>query len=110
NPGYVAAVDCSGAAESWQSNPLLQSMLEATAEHIAIPVFLLAAQNDYDLTPEQVLGPLLQAHGTPAVLKVYPPFGSGAFGQEGHNMCFTGSSVWAGDAISFITGGTIPGD
>jgi dienelactone hydrolase len=110
NPGYVAAVDCSGAAESWQSNPLLQSMLEATAGKIEIPVFLLAAQNDYDLTPEHVLGPLLQAQGNPAVVKVYPPFGTGAFGQAGHNMCFIGSSVWANDAISFITNGSVPAD
>jgi len=107
NPGYVAAVDCSGAAEAWASNPLLQNMLEATVGKITIPVFLLAAQNDYDLTPQKVLGPLLQAHGNPAVVKVYPPFGTGAIGQAGHDMCFSGSSVWAGDAISFITGGSV---
>ena len=59
----IAAVDCSGAAESWGPNPRLQSMLEASVAKITIPVFLLAAQNDYDLTPENVLGPLLQAQG-----------------------------------------------
>ena len=37
----------------------------------------------------------------PAVFKEYPPFGTGAIGEEGHNMCFTRSAVWAGDAISF---------
>jgi hypothetical protein len=38
---------------------------------------------------------------------VYPPFGTGAIGQAGHDMCFSGSSVWAGDAISFVTGGSV---
>ena len=104
NPGYTAAVDCSGAAESW-NNPALQNLLETTVATITIPVFFLAAQNDYNLAPENTLGPLLQAQGVPTQTTIYPPFGTGAVGQEGHNMCFIGSSVWASDAITFISGG-----
>jgi dienelactone hydrolase len=105
NPGYVAAVDCSGAAQSWASNPLLQTTLESTLGTISIPIFLLAAENDYDLTPESVLGGLLEAQGGLGMVQIYPAFGTGAIGQEGHNMCFLGSSVWASDAIAFMTGG-----
>jgi len=54
NPGYVAAVDCSGAAQSWASNPLLQARLHRAVSNITIPVFLLQAQNDFDLSPSRV--------------------------------------------------------
>jgi carboxymethylenebutenolidase len=102
NPGYTAAVDCSGAAESWRGSPPLQARLEQAVANITIPVFLLQAQNDFDLSPTQVLGPLLQQVNPHVKTQIYPPYGSGAVGQEGHNMCFQGADVWSDDAISFI--------
>jgi dienelactone hydrolase len=102
NPGYVAAIDCSGAAQSWRGNLPLQQRLEQAAMHIAIPVFLLQAQNDYDLSPTNVLGPIFEQLGKPVRTQIYPPFGSGAVGQEGHSMCGLGADVWAQDALDFI--------
>jgi len=63
----------------------------------------LQAQNDYDLSPTNVLGPIFLQLGKPVKAEIYPPYGSGAIGQEGHNMCFVGADVWAQDALDFIT-------
>jgi dienelactone hydrolase len=103
NPGYIAAVDCSGAAQSWRGNIPLQQRLEQAAMNITIPVFLLQAQNDYDLSPTNVLGPMFQQLGKPVKTQIYAPYGSGTVGQEGHNMCFLGADVWAQDALDFIS-------
>jgi dienelactone hydrolase len=102
NPGYIAAVDCSGAAQSWAGNPLLQARLQQAVTNLTIPVFLLQAQNDYDLTPTHTLGDLLAQLGKPAQTQIYPLFGDGSIGQAGHNMCFMGAEVWSGDALAFI--------
>jgi dienelactone hydrolase len=102
NPGYVAAIDCSGAAESWRLDPPLQARLKQAAMNITVPVFLLQAQNDYDLSPTNTLGPIFQQLGKAVKTQIYPPYGSGAIGQEGHNMCFMGTDVWAQDALDFI--------
>ena len=102
NPGYTAAVDCSGAAQSWDGNTPLQARLKQAVASINIPVFLLQAQNDFNLAPTQTLGTLFVQLNKPVKSQIYPPFGSGAIGQEGHNMCFTGADVWADDAIQFI--------
>jgi pimeloyl-ACP methyl ester carboxylesterase len=100
--GYTAAVDCSGAAQVWKDSTPMQVRLKQAVANIGIPVFLLQAQNDFDLSPTQILGALFQDLNRPAMTRIYPPFGSGAIGQEGHNMCFTGAEVWSADAINFI--------
>jgi hypothetical protein len=92
---YTAAVDCSGAAESWRGNPPLQVRLKQVVANITILVFLLQAQNDFDLSPTQILGPLFQQLNRPAMVQIYSPFGTGTVGQEGHNRCFTGADVWS---------------
>jgi dienelactone hydrolase len=104
NAGYKTAVACSAAAESWKGNPLLQKAMLDTVAGVGIPMFLLQAQNDFDLAPNQALAARFQALGKPVKAMVYPLFGSGAVGQEGHNMCFTpaGAAIWGPDALAFI--------
>lgn len=98
--GYRVAVNCSGAAQTWNSSPDLQRRLIVAARSAATPVFFLQAQNDHDLTPNRVLSEQVRASGKPVESKVYPPFGSGA--QEGHSFCVRGAHIWAPDVIEFI--------
>ena len=57
-PGYRVAVNCSGAAQTWNSSPDLQRRLIAATRKAAMPVFFLQGQNDYGLVPNRVLIPL----------------------------------------------------
>ena len=99
-PGYRVAVNCSGAAQTWQRAPDLQRRLTTAARNAAIPVFFLQAQNDYDLTPNRVLSEQVRASGKRVEAKVYPPYGAGP--QDGHGFCVRGVNVWGPDVIKFI--------
>ena len=98
--GYRVAVACSTAAQTWQNAPELQRRLTSAARRAAIPVFFLQAQNDYDLTPNQVLSAQVRASGQRTESKVYPAHGAGA--QEGHRFCTAGANTWGPDALRFI--------
>ena len=100
NPGYRAAVDFAGAAQSW-ANPLLRDRLLRAVQGIIIPTFLLQAQNDYTIEPSQILGAELQRLGKPYRMQIYPPFGTTP--DEGHaGFCFQGGSVWGPDVLAFL--------
>jgi dienelactone hydrolase len=103
-PGFIGAVDCAGAAESW-SNPALRAALLDAVGSITIPVDLIQAQNDYDLRPSMALSAQFSALGKPRAIKIYPPYGEGARGQSGHNFCFVDATGWASDALNFFTAG-----
>jgi carboxymethylenebutenolidase len=103
DPGYTAAIDCAGAAQTWAGNPILQARLMQAVGNITIPLLLIQAQNDYNIAPTQVLGGVVTQLGEPPRTQIYPPFGDGSVGQAGHNMCFIGADVWSADAIAFIT-------
>jgi dienelactone hydrolase len=98
--GYRVAVNCSGAAQTWNSSPDLQRRLIGAARRAAMPVFFLQAKNDYDLTPNRVLSEQVKASGKRAVSKVYPADGVSA--QDGHNFCVRGVNTWGPDVVGFI--------
>ena len=98
--GYRVAIDCSGGAESWNTSPDLRDRLTAAARNATIPVFLLQAENDYDLTPNRVLSEELQKAGKSVEAKTYPAFGSGP--QAGHDFCWRGTDIWGPDVLKFI--------
>jgi carboxymethylenebutenolidase len=98
--GYRVAVNCSGAAQTWNNAPDLQRRLIAAARNAAMPVFFLQARNDYDLTPNRILSEQVRSAGKPVEAKVYPPHGVGA--QEGHSFCVRGTDVWGPDVFRFI--------
>lgn len=98
--GYRAAVNCSGAAQTWSSSPELRDRLIRAAHKAVVPVFFLQAQNDYDLTPNRVLGEHMKASGKPLESKVYPSYGFGA--QGGHSFCVQGASIWGPDVVRFL--------
>jgi len=99
-PGYRAAVNCSGAAETWRGSSDLQARLTAAARKATMPVFFLQAENDYDLNPNRVLSEEVRKSGKPVEAKVYPAFGSGP--REGHSFCVRGTDIWGPDVVKFI--------
>jgi dienelactone hydrolase len=103
-PGFTAAVDCAGAAQSWLNPALRTALLDAVA-NITIPVDLIQSQNDYDLRPSEALSARFSALQKPYAVKIYPPYGEGTRGQSGHDFCFTGAAGWARDALNFVTAG-----
>ncbi|HLZ26429.1 MAG TPA: prolyl oligopeptidase family serine peptidase [Chloroflexota bacterium] len=103
NPGYRAAVDCAGAAQTWKFSPPLQQRLTSAVANIAIPTFLLQAANDYDTAPSTTLAAEFERLGKPYRVQIYPSFGTGAIGAEGHSFCGTrGASQWSPDVFDFI--------
>jgi carboxymethylenebutenolidase len=105
NPGYRVAVDFAGAAQSWQGNPILQQRLIRAMQGITIPMFLLQAENDYDLAPTNTLSAELTRLGKPFQAKIYPPFGTTH--EEGHGgFCEGGgTNIWGPDVLQFVGAG-----
>lgn len=99
-PGYRVAVNCSGAAETWNGASSLRSRLTEAARKAKMPVFFLQAENDYDLTPNRVLSEEVRKAGQPVEATVYPAFGTGP--RDGHSFCVRGTKIWGPDVLSFI--------
>ncbi len=101
NPGYRAAVDFAGAAQSWAGNTVLQQRLLGAAQAITLPTFFLQAENDYDTRPSQILAAEMSRLGRPNLMKIYPPYGTST--EEGHGgFCEYGGRVWGPDVFGFL--------
>jgi carboxymethylenebutenolidase len=98
--GYCAAVDASGAAESWAESPRLRERMTAAARNATVPIFFFQAENDADLAPTRALYAALQKAGKPAEMKIYPAFGSSV--RDGHAFAYRGVSVWGDDVLRFL--------
>jgi carboxymethylenebutenolidase len=97
---YCAAVDTSGAAESWAEAPEVQSLMTHAVRNSRAPVFFFQAKNDYDLTPSRTLAAAMKNAGKEFKIKIYPPFGTTT--QDGHSFGYFGSSVWGVDVFRFL--------
>ena len=102
NPGYAAAINCAGAAMAWGHNPVLQQRLQEAVRRISIPVFLLQAENDFNLEPTRVLGEQFRTLGKAVKIRIYPAFGPNRIGA-GHAICGGGTHIWAADALAFLS-------
>jgi carboxymethylenebutenolidase len=101
NPGYRAAVDFAGGAQSWAGNPLLQQRLTGAVQRITVPTFFLQAENDYDLQPSRVLSAEMDRLGKANAMRIYPPYGMTR--DEGHGgFCEYGGRVWGADVFAFL--------
>lgn len=101
NPGYRAAVDFAGAAQSWAGNPVLRRRMVQAIQNLVIPIFLLQAENDYDLQPTVALAAELDRLGKPHQARIYPPFGTTR--DDGHGgFCFSATAVWGTDVLQFL--------
>src|SRR6266850_2449004 len=97
---YCAAVDSSGAAQSWAQTPEVQALMTRAVRNSRAPIFFFQAENDYDLSPSRTLSAAMKDAGKEFETKIYPPFGKSA--QEGHSFGYFGSSVWGVDVFRFL--------
>lgn len=97
---YCAAVDASGAAETWSKSSAIQQFMKKTALGAHAPVFFFQAENDYDVSPSRTLSEVMKSAGKIYQLQIYPAYGASP--AEGHSFPYRGSSVWADDVFRFL--------
>jgi carboxymethylenebutenolidase len=101
--GLKAFVPFAPGAMSWAGNPLLRARLLQAVKNAKVPMFLLQAQNDYNLGPSELLGAELKRKGPPNRAKVYSAFGVKDSPQDGHGgFAVRGSDVWGADVVAFL--------
>jgi dienelactone hydrolase len=99
--GVKAYLPFAPGAMSWQAMPELHDRLLKAVKQSHAPMFLLQAENDYNLGPSEVLGGELKRLGAPNQAKVYPPYGETH--QSGHGaFACRGTNVWGADVLSFM--------
>ena len=96
---YCAAVDASGAAESWSKSPETQAFMVRTVRNAHAPVFF-QAENDYDVSSSRMLSAAMKGAGKTAEMKIYPAYGTSP--KEGHSFAYLGSAVWSDDVFRFL--------
>jgi len=99
--GVKALVPFAPGAMSWDQNPPLQNLLIRAVDLAQPPVFLLQAENDYNLAPSRVLSKEASRKKKDFQSKIYPAFGKGH--QDGHwGFCSTATDVWGPDVLAFL--------
>ncbi len=98
--GIRASVAFAPAAMAWASLPLLQSRLIQAVRSATVPIMLIQAENDYDLTPTKTMATELEKANKPYKLLIFPAFGTTH--AEGHSFCVRGEQVWGNEVFSFL--------
>ena len=89
------------AAESW-GNPNWAIRLDAAIAASHAPIFLIQAQNDYNLGPSQVLGPRIDDKGAPNRHEIFPAHGDPTDHAQGHAAFFSDASAWSVDVLKYL--------
>jgi len=99
--GVKALVPFAPGAMSWEQNVPLQGLLVRAVEQAKAPMFLLQAENDYDLAASRVLSKEASKKKKEFQSKVYPAFG--VTHQDGHwGFCSTATDLWGNDVLAFL--------
>ncbi len=99
--GVGALVPFAPAAMSWAQNQPLHQLLRKAVDNAQAPVFLIQAENDYDLGPSHELSKEAEKKHKDFQSKIYPAFGHTH--QEGHGaFCSTATDIWGADVLSFL--------
>lgn len=99
--GVKALVPFAPGAMSWEHNVPLQDRLVRAVDLAKAPIFLLQAQNDYNLAPSKVLSKEANKKKKDFQSKIYPAFGSTP--HDGHwGFCTTATDVWGIDVLAFL--------
>jgi len=99
--GVKALVPFAPGAMSWDQNAPLQDRLERAVDLAKAPVFLIQAENDYNLAPSKALSKEANKKKKDFQSKIYPPFGNSH--QDGHwGFCSTATDVWGTDVLNFL--------
>jgi carboxymethylenebutenolidase len=97
-----ALVPFAPGAMSWGRNPFVADRLVRAVRQAKAPIFLLQAQNDYNLAPAHVLNKEAQQKGKDLRATIYPVFGRS--NQDGHwGFCSAGTDVWGKDVLAFLS-------
>jgi dienelactone hydrolase len=103
-PRFAAVVVQAPGALNWDKSPELRAALTKAAARIEIPIQCVVAENDR--TTESARAICKHAQGTPAELKVYPPFTPTtlrANSAPGHALfSFQGVKIWGPDLLDFL--------
>lgn len=99
--GMAAYVPFAPAAIAWRGNPEIRDRLVRAVRSARAPIFLIQAENDYDLGPSRVLGDELARKGPPNRTRIYPPYGDTP--ETGHGeFARLGTHVWGMDVLTFL--------
>jgi dienelactone hydrolase len=107
NLGVKCFVAMSPAAMSWGQGKTWGPYLTQQIRSSKAPIFLLQAQNDYNLGPSEVLGPVVDAKGYPSRHKIFPPHNDPTKTpkdprQQGHGLFFNDPSAWQDDVLKYL--------
>jgi carboxymethylenebutenolidase len=95
-----ASVAFAPAAMAWCSLPLLRSRLIKAVRSATVPLMLIQAENDYDLTPTKIMAAELEKANKPHKLLIFPAFGTTH--ADGHSFSVRGEAVWGNEVFSFL--------
>lgn len=99
--GVRALVPFAPAAMSWDKNVDIHDRLLRAVDLAKAPVFLIQAENDYNLGPSRALAKEANKKHKDFQSKVYPAFGKS--NQDGHwGFCSTATAVWGDDVLAFL--------
>jgi carboxymethylenebutenolidase len=98
--GIKGSVAFAPAAMAWSSLPLLRSRLIKAVRSATVPIMLIQAENDYDLTPTKTMAVELEKVNKPHKLLIFPPFGTTH--ADGHSFSVLGEEVWGNEVFSFL--------
>jgi carboxymethylenebutenolidase len=87
-------------AMSWSKVPGLRSRLIQAVRAATVPILLIQAKNDYDLSPTKTMAKELQKANKIHKLLIFPKFGKTQV--EGHGFCVRGEQVWENEVFSFL--------
>jgi carboxymethylenebutenolidase len=98
--GLRAAIAFAPAAMTWSKLPELRSRLMTAVRSATVPLLLIQAENDYDLTPTQTMAQELDKINKPHKLLIFPKFGKTH--RDGHSFCVRGAEIWGKEVFSFL--------
>jgi carboxymethylenebutenolidase len=98
--GIRGSVAFAPAAMAWSSLPLLQSRLIQAVRSATVPILLIQAENDYDLTPTKTMAAELEKANKPHKLLIFPAFGTTH--ADGHSFSVRGEQIWGDEVFSFL--------
>jgi carboxymethylenebutenolidase len=94
-----AAIAFAPAAMSWSTFPELRSRLIQAIRSATIPILLVQAKNDYDLSPTEMMAKELKNANKPYKLLIFPAFGKTH--AEGHSF-IRAKKIWNNEVFSFL--------
>jgi len=99
--GIRALVAFAPGAKSWDGTPAIQERLKKAVDNAKAPIFILQAQNDFNLAPTRELTKEAEKKHVNMRSKIYPAVGKTA--QDGHwQFCTQSTDLWGQDVLSFL--------